>query len=222
MVLHDISMTITENMPVYKEEKARKPVLTVTRDFESSSAYESRLEMDMHTGTHIDMPLHFIPGGAASEQWDIDQMFTRCTVLDFTDLAADAITKGDLELKEREMKDEGPVFARGRTVLLKTKNSLKEGFDFSFAYLDKTGAAYLAEKKIAGVGTDALGIERNQPDHQTHKTLLGARIWIVEGLRLNEVPQGSYILAVLPLKVKGAEAVPARAVLLASGSMPLA
>ncbi len=222
MVLHDISMTITENMPVYKEEKARKTVITVTRDFESSSAYESRLEMDMHTGTHIDMPLHFIPGGAASEQWDIDGMFTRCTVLDFTDLTADVITKGDLELKEREMKDEGPVFARDRTVLLKTKNSLKEGFDFSFVYLDKTGAAYLAEKRIAGVGTDALGIERNQPDHETHKTLLGARIWIVEGLRLGEVPQGSYILAVLPLKVKGAEAVPARAVLLASGSMPLA
>ncbi len=222
MVLYDISMTISEDMPVYKEDQAKKPVFSVTRDFENSSAYETRLELDLHTGTHIDMPLHFIPGGDTSEKWDIDGMFTRCTVLDFTDLDAEVITMKDLEQKMQEIGDDSQVFGRKMTVLLKTKNSMKEAFDPSFTYLDKTGAAFLAEKKIAGVGIDALGIERDQPAHETHKTLLEAGIWIIEGLRLNEVPQGSYILAVLPLKIKGVEAVPARAVLLASGSMPLA
>jgi len=215
-------MTIAEDMPVYKDDQAKRPVFSVTRDFQNSSAYETRLELDLHTGTHIDMPLHFIPGGDSSEKWDIDGMFTRCTVLDFTDLETDVISKKDLEQKIREFDNHSGVFGRKKTLLLKTKNSMKETFDTRFTYLDKTGAAYLTEKKIAGVGIDALGIERDQPGHETHKTLLEAGIWIIEGLRLNEVPQGSYILAILPLKIKGVEAVPVRAVLLASSSMPLA
>ncbi len=222
MILHDISMAISGSMPVYKNKEEKKPVLTVTRDFENGDAFETRLEMDLHTGTHIDLPLHFNPDGDSSEKWDVDGMFTRCMVFDFVDLSADTISKEDLEQKEQEMKDAGTIFARDRTILLKTKNSLKVEFDFSFTYLDKTGAAFLAEKKIAGVGIDALGIERDQPDHETHKILLESGIWIIEGLRLGEVPQGEYILAVLPLKIEEVEALPARAVLLASGSMPLA
>jgi len=39
-------------------------------------------------------------------------------------------------------------------------------------------------------------------------------MWILEGLRLQEVPEGQYILNVMPLKISGVEALPARAVLL--------
>jgi arylformamidase len=64
MILYDISMAIEPGMAVYKNREEKRPRLTVTRDFKESSAYESRLEMDMHTGTHIDLPLHFLPGGS--------------------------------------------------------------------------------------------------------------------------------------------------------------
>jgi kynurenine formamidase len=147
-------------------------------------------------------------------------MFTRCSVLDFTCLETASITAVDLEKKEAALAGSGPVFAENRSVLLKTKNSLQDQFDFSFVYLEKSGAAYLAQKKVRGVGIDALGIERDQPDHETHKTLLGAEIWIIEGLRLGDVPEGSYILAVMPLKVKSVEALPVRAALLDRDSMP--
>lgn len=217
MVLYDISMTIEPGMAVYKNKPEKKPRIETVQNFKAGSVYESRLGIDLHTGTHLDMPLHMIPGGADSDLWMPDNIFTACTVLDFTGLEADSVSAGDLVQKEEIMRAGETSPGLDRSVLLKTKNSLDEKFDFSFVYLDRTGAACLAEKDIAGVGIDALGIERGQPDHETHKTLLGAGIWILEGLRLSEVPEGSYTLAVMPLKIRGVEALPARAVLLDAG-----
>ncbi|MPM69580.1 Kynurenine formamidase [bioreactor metagenome] len=83
-----------------------------------------------------------------------------------------------------------------------------------FIYLDKSGAEYLREKKVIGVGIDALGIERSQPDHGTHKALLGAGIVILEGLRLRDIEEDKYLLFAAPLRLVGAEAAPARALLI--------
>ena len=97
---------------------------------------------------------------------------------------------------------------------MKTKNSWDDQFQSDFIYLDKSGAEFLEENNVLGVGIDALGIERNQPYHETHKILLSRHIPILEGLRLKEVPAGEYILHALPLKIAGVEAAPTRAVLI--------
>ncbi len=68
---------------------------------------------------------------------------------------------------------------------------------------------------VKAVGTDYLGIERDQPGHETHRALLSHRVAIIEGLRLADVDAGKrYYLLCLPLKIVGFEAAPARAVLL--------
>ncbi len=221
MVLYDISMTINRNIAVYKNRTEKRPVFKVTSNFQNRSVYETRLDMDLHTGTHIDMPLHIYPDGAASEQWSKEESFTRCVVLDFSTKADDAITAKHLEQELQDIEITGSIYDQKKAVLLKTKNSLQDVFDFNFTYLDKSGASYLAEKNIRGVGIDALSIERDQPDHETHKLLLKAGIWIIEGLRLQIVPPGEYILVTMPLKIEGVEALPARSVLLAPDSMPL-
>jgi arylformamidase len=214
MILYDITMTIEPDMAVYKNKQEKKPMISVTRNFSEGAMYESRLCLDMHTGTHIDMPLHVFPGAATVGQWDKQNMLTRCKVLDFTSLEAPAITAAHLRVKDEEMRAVGQGIEDGDSVLLKTKNSLQDDFDFSFIYLEKTGAAFFTDQKVRSVGIDALGIERDQPQHETHKLLLGAGIWILEGLRLKEVPQGQYILLTMPMKIKGTEAAPARVALL--------
>ncbi len=83
-----------------------------------------------------------------------------------------------------------------------------------FIYLKKSGAEFLAEQGIIGVGIDALGIERAQPNHETHNILMEKGIIIIEGLRLKEVPTGNYFMCALPLKIKGADGAPARVVLM--------
>lgn len=204
MRIIDISMEISGAMPVYKGRAEKRPVLTADSDFAVGTAYESRLQMNLHTGTHLDSPLHMIPGGDFLEPLPLERVVCGCKVFDFSQIE-EKITRGDLEGKD---------IREGDFVLLKTKNSLLDILEGDFVYLDKTGAALLRERGVGGVGIDALGIERAQPDHETHKTLLGAGILILEGLRLKEVEEGEYFLVAAPLKIAGTEAAPARAFLM--------
>ena len=102
-------------------------------------------------------------------------------------------------------------------ILFKTKNSALKSDDLfhaSFIYLNQSAAKFLAEKKVKAVGIDYLGIERNQPTHETHICLLEKNIPIIEGLRLEHVQAGTYFLCCLPLRLQELEAAPARAILM--------
>lgn len=203
MKIYDISMEVHYDMPVYKGREAKRPLLSVDIDYMTGTVYETRVEMNLHTGTHIDSPYHIFEVGEKLESITLDKVVTRCKVLDLTKVA-DKISKADLETKE---------INEGDFILLKTKNSFEDILEKDYIYLDKSGAEYLRDKGIKGVGIDALGIERNQPDHETHKTLFREGIVIIEGLKLTEVDEGDYFLFAAPIKLKGVEAAPVRAIL---------
>ncbi len=205
----DISMPITETMQVYKNKPEKKPKITAIATHDQNGMHESEIHMNLHTGTHMDAPLHMVAGGKTMKDTSIEKLVSPCRVVDVTGVIS-GITEDDL-------KDQG--IQRGDFVLLKTKNSFSEDFDFEFIYLERTGAAYLAELGIKGVGIDGLGIERAQSDYATHRTLLGADIPIIEGLRLKDVSAGEYILVALPISIPEAEASPVRAVLLEKGEL---
>lgn len=204
MKIYDISMTIKEDMAVYNNNNEKRPQIIIRDTYETSNHYESSILMDMHTGTHIDAPLHMVKDGKPMDSYKVEDFITKCKVLDFTDVN-DRITVADLQKKEIE---------QGDFILLKTKNSFTEHFESNFIYLDKTASSYLQKLGINGIGTDGLGIERNQPAHETHINLLSNNIMIVEGLRLKDIPEGIYTLIVLPLKILHTEAAPARAILI--------
>lgn len=201
--VYDVSMTIHDEMPVYKNKPEKKPVIRVVQDFDSGSARESRVDLDVHTGTHVDSPLHMLPEGGTMETLSIERLTGTCRVLDLSGVEG-GITQKDLESKE---------IRSGEFLLLKTRNSREERFDPEFIYLAEDGARYCCEKGVRGVGIDALGIERNQPGHPTHKQLFRAGILIIEGLRLAEVPEGSYFMVAAPIKLRDTEAAPARVLL---------
>lgn len=203
MKIIDISMAIDESIPVYKNREGKRPRITVSSGFSAGSTYESELHMNLHTGTHIDMPLHMIPDGANSDTLDLPKLVTSCIVLDFS-YVDNKISS--MHLQEKKVPS-------GAFVLLKTKNSFVDNFDPEFIYLDESGANYMKERQVAGVGIDALGIERSQPGHKTHKILFENEIIIIEGLRLAEVDEGIYNMIALPLRINGVEALPARVVL---------
>lgn len=205
MKIYDISMEISREMPVYKGREEKRPIFKIDSDFKSGSSYETRLDMNLHTGTHMDSPLHMIEGGKNLESIGLDKVITKCRVIDLTDVT-EKISKINLEAKEIQ---------KGDFILLKTKNSTENILEGDFIYLDKAGAEYLRDKKIKGVGIDSLGIERAQPGHDTHIMLFEAGIVILEGLRLDKVDEGEYLLFAVPLKIKKVEAAPVRAVLIA-------
>lgn len=204
MNIYDISMTVTPDIITYKNNEANKPIFENQANFENSSHYETKVTTNLHTGTHIDAPLHMIEGGATMEAYDLERFITPCRVLDLTHVTG-MIHQVDLE----------PFAVQpGEFLLFKTRNSFETTFNYQFISLAADGAKYLADMGIEGAGTDALGIERDQSDHMTHKSLLGKGIVILEGLRLKDVPAGNYQLVALPVKLAGVEAAPTRAVLI--------
>lgn len=210
--MYDISMTIEKEMLVYKGRDEVRPRLETVRDFENGDAHESELQMNVHTGTHIDAPLHILPEGENSNIFFAENPFYQAQVLDLTEVKE--------KIKAADLKDYS--IAKNSFLILKTKNS-KPGYlektPEKFIYLAASGAEYLAQQNIKGVGIDTNGIERNQAEHQTHKKLLTKKIMILEGLRLNKVPAGKYILVLSLLKIANSDGLPGRAYLFENGEI---
>ena len=200
----DVTMSIKEGMMVYKNKLEKQPVVQVRATHLNNGHHESSISMDLHTGTHVDMPLHMIDGGHDSSDFDVSKINGKCRVLDFSKEASDVIDATWLSGFEYEV---------GDIVVLKTKNSYDAAFNFNYVYLDESGAAFLKAQGVKTVGIDALGIERSVPGHPTHNVLLGNGIYIIEGLALANVEAGLYILHALPLKIEGVEGLPLRAYL---------
>ncbi len=203
-MIYDISMMIHEEMQVYKDKPEKKPKITVDGSHQTGSAHESRLEMNLHTGTHMDFPLHMIENGKTSKTEQLEPLIGKAKVIDMTH-CDDHIDVKDLKSLDISKDD---------FILFKTKNSFSDTFLWEFIYVNEAASEYLKEKEIRGVGIDGLGIERAQSEHPTHKILLGNDIIIIEGLRLKDVPEGTYELYALPLKIKDVEALPLRAILI--------
>src|SRR5215212_1302655 len=107
---------------------------------------------------------------------------------------------------------------RGERVLFKTQNSARrwssEDFIEDFVYVSQEAARYLAERGIQTVGVDYLSVGGFLKDGvETHRALLEAGIWVIEGLDLSEVEPGEYELICLPVKIERSDGAPARALL---------
>lgn len=191
-------------MQTYKQNPDKSPKITVDSNHETGSAYESTITMNLHTGTHMDFPLHMIKDGDTSKTENLEPLLGEAKVFDMTHC--------DQFIGLEDLK--GCNISKNDFVLFKTKNSYSDDFLMDFTYVNEAASQYLKDKQIRGVGTDALGIERAQKEHPTHKILLSHNIIIVEGLRLKEVKAGTYQMVFLPLKIYDVEALPLRAILI--------
>lgn len=204
MKLYDVSTPISVDMPVFKNEPSRRPELIPIKSIDENEVVIHKILLDLHSGTHVDAPSHYFKGGKTIDQLSMTKEVTTCRVIDLTRVEG-GITKADLERFN---------IAENEFLLLKTKNSSDILYNPEFVYLTDEAAAYLLEKKIKGIGIDAMTIERNQPEHETHKMLLEKEVMIIEGLRLKYVSAGTYSMVALPINIVGAEAAPTRVLLI--------
>ena len=167
----------------------------------------TRMAMSAHTGTHMDAPRHFIAGGLTMEQMPLDATVGPCRVIAIHDPAA----IGRAELEPYDLQP-------GERVLFQTINSTRcyqdDAFYDDFVYVSNEAARYLVERGVRTIGVDYISIGGFHKDLvRTHLTILGAGIWVIEGLNLAGVKSGRYELICLPLKMPGADGAPARALL---------
>jgi len=169
------------------------------------------LKMGTHTGTHMDAPIHFLPGGAGTDAVPLQNLIGPARVIEIED--AGAVTQA--ELRNHNL-------GHSERYLFKTLNSRRcwNGSEFvsNYVSLAEDAAKYLVELKTLAIGIDYLSV--GSPE--VHRTLLGAGVAIIEGLNLSEVNPGEYEFLCLPLRITGGDGAPARALLRpsASHSMP--
>lgn len=208
MKIYDISIPISTTMPTYPGDPAVtiEPMLQIAQ---GDAANVSRLAFGNHTGTHVDPPIHFIPGGKTADQLDLNILIGAARVIDLTHVEHQ-ITANDLARAR---------IPGGTTrVLFKTRNSMlweQTEFQKNFVGIGWDAAQWLVEHKIKLIGIDYLSVETfGASEPRTHRTLLGANIIVVEGLNLMNIKPGKYTLICLPLNIKHGDGAPARAVLI--------
>ncbi|HVN56381.1 MAG TPA: cyclase family protein [Anaerolineaceae bacterium] len=209
MVLYDISITITPEMPVWPGDP-RVRLERISQIAAGDMANVSRLECGVHTGTHLDAPIHFVEGGAAVEQLPLDVLIGPVEVVQAPD---------EIDLIDATFLDTVGLPARIERVLFKTRNSRiwtsgVEGFQKDFVALAPDGARFLVEHGIRLVGIDYLSIAPFDDPVPTHQILLERGVIALEGVNLSAVEPGRYILYCLPLKLGGSDGAPARTVLI--------
>jgi arylformamidase len=204
----DISVKLSSELPTWPEGFGLNISSLSTID-DSNSVNISRLDMDVHCGTHIDAPLHFVKDGRSTDQLDLDRMIGPCFVVEVPSSLV-IITAKDLMTL--------PIPAGTVRLLLKTSNSFNnlwdsKKFDKDFCAISNDAAEWLVENKIDLIGIDYCSIQKFDDDVATHQTLLRNEVIILEGLDLRKVEAGKYNLICLPISVHGIEGAPVRAVL---------
>jgi arylformamidase len=202
----DITVTIEPGMVIWPGD--RPVVIEKTQEIANGGPYNlSYIMMSLHTGTHMDAPCHFLEDETGIAEMSLDATVGPARVIEISDPES---------IKAPELERSG--IKKGERVLFKTRNSETlwplEIFSKDFVYVSAGAAEYLAQVKPRCVGVDYLSVGGFETDADaTHKALLQAGIWIIEGLDLSQVVPGRYDLICLPLKVARGDGAPARAIL---------
>jgi len=206
MRIYDVTVGISPQMPVWPGDPPVQ-LERVEAIASGANANVSRLTCGVHTGTHVDAPLHFIDGAAAIESLPLKMLTGRAYIVNLP--SAKVIDEATLQA--------AGLPPRTRRVLFRTRNSelwaKEKAFQTDFVAVDPSGARWLVKKGVQLVGVDYLSVAPYGQSKETHRILLEAGVLVIEGLDLSRVSQGRYSLYCLPLKLIGSDGAPARVIL---------
>ena len=203
----DVTVPLRPGMPLYEGDPA-VALQRVSSLAGGGVCNLSRLDFGLHSGTHIDAPLHFIDGAPGVESIPLEALLGEAWVADATKVI------GQVDAAQLSALD---VPAGCRRLLFKTTNSQlwqRDGFSRDFVALTEDAAQELVRRGVRLVGIDYLSIAPFEDPAPTHIALLEAGVVILEGLDLRRVQPGAYRLLCLPLLIPGADGAPARTLLL--------
>jgi arylformamidase len=203
----DVSVTLKSGMLQWPGDPP--VVIKRVRDMDRGDTVNlSRITMGVHSGTHVDAPVHFLKGASGIDRIPFHPLIGEARVI--------AIAANE-SIREEDLADQN--IEKGERILLRTRNSLeqilrKDAFEEEFIFLEEDAVLFLAARGIVALGVDYLsvgGYRKNGP--AVHRALLGAGIFIIEGLDLAGVLPGRYEMICLPLKILDADGAPARVIL---------
>ena len=200
--IFDLSRPLAKAEPVYPGNP--KVNLKALKNFKRNGSVLSQLTLGLHSASHLDAPMHYVRHGASVDKTSLNKCVGWCRIVDAGKIQS--------EISAAEVKRFQPKL--GEIILFKTKNSRPaKKFNPKFVHLNLSGAEVLVRAGIKAVGTDGPSIRKFhlKPD-LVHPLLLKKGVLIYEGLNLKEIKPGRYFFVGVPLKIKGAEASPVRAI----------
>lgn len=203
MKFHDISRPIHTGMPVWPGDTAADFQLVATIP-QGSVCNIGRLHVSVHTGTHGDAPFHYNDAGAKIDEVPVDTYIGPALVVDIR--GQTSITPALLERHD---------FSTTARVLFKSDSwADPTRFPPDWPLLTADVPAWLAARGVKLVGLDVPSVDHlTSKDLPIHHALDAAGIVILENLDLRAVKPGRYELIALPLKIRGGDGSPVRAVL---------
>ena len=206
----DVTVPIRDGMVHWPGD----PAVRVTRVKELEAGHPAtvtHLDLGVHTGTHVDAPVHFIAGAAGIHELPLGSLLGPARVVALPD--ARTITAQAIE-------EVAPL--AGERLLFRTDNSMRcwrdDRFVPDYTYLSLAGARALAARRVATVGVDYLSIGGGDDGPAIHRALLESDICVIEGLDLSLIAPGFYDLICLPLRIHDADGAPARVLLRPRGA----
>jgi arylformamidase len=203
--IYDITRTLSPSIAVWPGDAPFSVEVWTDMD-EGAAANVTTLTISSHCGTHVDAPYHFVNDEISMEQVPLDihigpatvvtveRQAGPLTVADFPDLDWDRVER----LLVHSVASDHPI----------------DQFLAEYVYPSPELADFMGGKGVILFGSDAASMDTVDSDTMSnHRALQRNGIFILENLALAGVPDGEYELIALPLKIKGGDGSPVRAIL---------
>lgn len=203
--LIDISVPLDEDLPIWPGSPGFE-LDSLKRIEDGAEANVSRLTCDVHTGTHIDAPRHFVNDGISVDEIPLDVLVGPSIVVQVL---------GEVEAVTAEVLKHLNIPNDTDRLLLRTQNSTlwssrPASFQRDYVALTPDAAQWVVDFGIQCLGVDYLSVQRYDDGPETHQILLQNNVVIIEGLNLKNAEPGKYELICMPIKLKGGDGAPAR------------
>lgn len=158
----------------------------------------------VHLGAHADAPSHYHADGSSIDEVSLDPYLGPCYVVSTKDkpvVTAESCKKA--------------VELGFKRILFQTLSQPDpEVFNTDFVAFSESAVEYMGKNGVVLIGIDTPSVDPfDSKELPAHQALYKYKIRNLEGLVLSRVPEGSYELIALPLKLKGFDASPVRAIL---------
>ena len=206
---YDISPLITEKTGVFPGDQPFRRNVSMSFAQGHHLALSS-IQTTLHVGAHADAPLHYHPDGVPIDERRLDPYLGDCQVIQVSVPKGARIRPEDLP---EAFQGTAPLSPR---VLFRTHSFPDPenwNADFNSLSPELIGSLVARDVRLVGIDTPSVDPEDSK-GLESHQAVYRSDLAILEGLVLDDVPEGLYTLVALPLRIQGADASPVRAILL--------
>lgn len=212
MKIYDISQEVFTCTVFPGDPQPKREVMM--KISEGSICNLTALSMCAHNGTHVDAPYHFLDDGKTIDQVDLERFVGWAFVADHEGEVSAEDAKCILK-KAGEAGAAKEELAAGAKPAEEVKNQASKRILIKGkSVVTLEAAEVFAEAGVLLLGNESQTVGPEEAPMQVHLTLLGAQVVLLEGIRLEAVPEGVYLLHAAPINLGGADGAPCRATLM--------